>query len=131
MLLPLYSYWRYRKVYAEDQDEYVSRIRDGGQSSANPHKFIIQSVANGLPLETIVGCLVLPFLIPIPDGRLRVLFRLLELSLVLLAPRQNPGYTEHYYLPEEVFTDMDHSTARTMYITQQKSAQATPVLEHI
>lgn len=61
MLLPLYSYWRYRKVYAEDQDEYVSRIRDGGQSSANPHKFIIQSVANGLPLETIVSCLCLDF----------------------------------------------------------------------
>lgn len=54
MLLPLYSYWRYRKVYAEDQDEYVSRIRNNGEAAANPHKFIIESVTNGMPLETIV-----------------------------------------------------------------------------
>ncbi|KAJ4391148.1 hypothetical protein N0V93_004764 [Gnomoniopsis smithogilvyi] len=55
MLLPLYSYWRYRKVYAADQDEYVSRIRNDGQAADNPHKFIIEGVANGLPLETIYG----------------------------------------------------------------------------
>lgn len=54
MLLPLYSYWRYRKIYAEDQDEYVSRIRDGSQASIS-RKFVFEDVANGLPLETIYG----------------------------------------------------------------------------
>lgn len=55
MLLPLYSYWRYRKVYAEDQDEYVSRIRDDNQMPSKPRKFVFEDVANGLPLETIYG----------------------------------------------------------------------------
>ncbi|KAJ4416425.1 hypothetical protein N0V82_006767 [Gnomoniopsis sp. IMI 355080] len=55
MLLPLYSYWRYRKVYNDDQDEYVSRIRNNGQADQQSPKFIIESIANGLPLETIYG----------------------------------------------------------------------------
>lgn len=50
MLLPLYSYWRYRKFFAEGEDEYVSRVRDGG----NCHN-LVENVANGLPLETIYG----------------------------------------------------------------------------
>lgn len=51
MLLPLYSYWRYRKFFGAGEDEYVSRVRgDKGN-----HSFLVQNVANGLPLETIYG----------------------------------------------------------------------------
>lgn len=57
MLLPLYSYWRYRKVFAEDQDEYVSRIRNGSQTPAAPPKSILEGVTNGLPLEMIVSAI--------------------------------------------------------------------------
>lgn len=54
MLLPLYSYWRYRKFFAEGEDEYVSRVR-GGSEKRNERRHLVQSVANGLPLETIYG----------------------------------------------------------------------------
>lgn len=65
MILPLYSYWRYRKFYGEGEDEYVSRL--GGTSSGHPSRgdsaissklngdFILENVTNGLPLETIYG----------------------------------------------------------------------------
>lgn len=54
MLLPLYSYWRYRKCYAEDEDEYISRIREADEPPKR-RAFAFEDVANGLPLETIYG----------------------------------------------------------------------------
>lgn len=54
MLLPLYSYWRYRRFFAEDEDEYVSRVR-GGIEPCKHRKFAFEDVTNGLPLETIYG----------------------------------------------------------------------------
>lgn len=54
MLLPLYSYWRYRKVYAVDEDEYISRIRDGDEQPKH-RTFAFEDVTNGLPLESIYG----------------------------------------------------------------------------
>lgn len=54
MLLPLYSYWRYRRVYASDEDEYISRIRDGDEPPKH-RAFAFEDVTNGLPLETIYG----------------------------------------------------------------------------
>lgn len=50
MLLPLYSYWRYRKFFAAGEDEYVSRVRGDGEGN-----YLVENVANGLPLETIYG----------------------------------------------------------------------------
>ncbi|CAN8097490.1 unnamed protein product [Discula destructiva] len=55
MLLPLYSYWRYRKFFAEDEDEYVSRIREGDRQPLQRRVFTFEDVTNGLPLETIYG----------------------------------------------------------------------------
>lgn len=127
MLLPLYSYWRYRKVFARDQDEYVSRIRDGGQLSPSPHKYIIQSVANGMPLETIVGCLFsLPSIISHPQ---RKASSSSETYSLYFSPMPIPEQTERFAHSFKIVdhTNEIHSTARIMYITQQKSAQATPV----
>lgn len=62
MLLPLYSFWRYRRVYGAGEDEYVSRVRggaDGGDASpgaaARDKLLVLKNVTNGLPLETIYG----------------------------------------------------------------------------
>lgn len=62
MLLPLYSFWRYRRVYGAGEDEYVSRVRggaDGGDTSpgaaARDKLLVLKNVTNGLPLETIYG----------------------------------------------------------------------------
>lgn len=72
MLLPLYSYWRYRKFFGEGEDEYVSRLGGtsrghhlhhsngshggGGGGGKHPNgEFVLQNVTNGLPLETIYG----------------------------------------------------------------------------
>lgn len=55
-LLPLYSYWRYRRFYGEGEDEYVARMNESdGTGGIVRHKFLVASVANGLPLETIYG----------------------------------------------------------------------------
>lgn len=57
MLLPLYSFWRYRKVYGEGEDEYVSRVRGGSiaEADARDKLSVLKNVTNGLPLETIYG----------------------------------------------------------------------------
>lgn len=52
MLLPLYSYWRYRRFYDDGEDEYVSRVRG---NTGNNDKFLVEDVTKGLPLETIYG----------------------------------------------------------------------------
>lgn len=52
MLLPLYSYWRYRRFYDHMEDEYVSRVR--GVTGRND-QFLVEDVTNGLPLEIIYG----------------------------------------------------------------------------
>lgn len=53
MLLPLYSYWRYRKFFGKGQDEYVSRVR--GLTEKGDVRYLVETVANGMPLETIYG----------------------------------------------------------------------------
>lgn len=67
MLLPLYSFWRYRRVYGEGEDEYVSRVRgdeergnNGGAGRGGAHARdlkldLLHNITNGLPLETIYG----------------------------------------------------------------------------
>lgn len=57
MLLPLYSYWRYRRFYGEGEDEYVSRIGGGDNSlstdvrAAREQRRVFVNMTNGLPLE--------------------------------------------------------------------------------
>lgn len=56
MLVPLYSYWRYRKFYGEGEDEYVSRLGGGvgaaGESAQQQQqRRVFVHMANGLPLE--------------------------------------------------------------------------------
>lgn len=60
MLLPLYSFWRYRRVYGEGEDEYVSRVRgdeerNGAGAVARDKLDLLNNITNGLPLETIYG----------------------------------------------------------------------------
>lgn len=63
MLLPLYSYWRYRRFFGAGEDEYVSRIGGDGDNvdpgerarRARSQLSLLKDVTNGLPLETIYG----------------------------------------------------------------------------
>lgn len=52
MLIPLYAYWKNRRVGGDGEDEYVSRIRG---SSSRGHGYLVEDLTNGLPLETIYG----------------------------------------------------------------------------
>lgn len=72
MLLPLYTWWKYRRVWGEGADDYVSRLRGsteddegdedergtpGVQSGGgkNRHRSAVEDLVNGVPLETIYG----------------------------------------------------------------------------
>ncbi|ROW12370.1 hypothetical protein VMCG_00673 [Cytospora schulzeri] len=53
MLIPLYAYWKNRRVGGDGEDEYVSRLR--GSSASRQHAFLVEDLTSGLPLETIYG----------------------------------------------------------------------------
>lgn len=62
MLLPLYSYWRYRRFFGAGEDQYVSQVAGDGQPLAHDrlHRTrtqlsLLKDVTNGIPLETIYG----------------------------------------------------------------------------
>lgn len=53
MLIPLYVYWKNRRIGGDGEDEYVSRLR--GPSASRQHTFLVEDLTSGLPLETIYG----------------------------------------------------------------------------
>lgn len=58
MLIPLYAYWKNRKIGGDGEDEYLSRIRGSSasaSSSSRQHAFLVEDLTSGLPLETIYG----------------------------------------------------------------------------
>lgn len=59
MLIPLYSYWRYRKIWGRGQDEYVARLRGDAQRAeermGGEQLLVVENVVSGIPLETIYG----------------------------------------------------------------------------
>lgn len=56
MLIPLYSYWRYRKVWGHAQDEYVSRLRGDTAKPGEPkQRSAVEDIVSGIPLEKIYG----------------------------------------------------------------------------
>lgn len=67
MLLPLYTWWKYRRVWGEGADDYVSRLRGSNEhddserlagrqgDGGDRHRSAVENLVNGVPLETIYG----------------------------------------------------------------------------
>lgn len=65
MLLPLYTWWKYRRVWGEGADDYVSRLRGGaehgdehpspGRRAGARKRSVVENLVSGVPLETIYG----------------------------------------------------------------------------
>lgn len=75
MLLPLYSYWRYRKVWGQGEDEYVSRLRGdtpaAGADRAR-HYTAVEDIVSGVPLEMIYGIDNIHFSVNIGRGSMQM-----------------------------------------------------------